>query len=144
MLSHRTRNEDSGRALLSLKTRFRRWEAIRDAPTQEVEVAISAATWPEQKAPRIQGALRTITEKRGELSLEFLGEMEPEEAQRWLESLNGVGPKTSAAVLLFSRLHMPALPVDSHPSPRGAALRFHSRKCRPRPCAHAFAGALTP
>lgn len=26
----------------------------------------------------------------------------------------GVGPKTSAATLLFSRLRLPALPVDSH------------------------------
>ena len=32
----------------------------------------------------------------------------------WLERLPGVGPKTSAAVLLFSRLRMPAMPVDSH------------------------------
>ena len=32
----------------------------------------------------------------------------------WLERLPGVGPKTSAAVLSFSRLHRRALPVDSH------------------------------
>jgi len=31
-----------------------------------------------------------------------------------LERLPGVGPKTSAAVLSFSRLHKRALPVDSH------------------------------
>ena len=36
------------------------------------------------------------------------------EARGWLEALPGVGPKTSAAVLLFSHLRMPALPVDSH------------------------------
>lgn len=36
------------------------------------------------------------------------------EARAWLESITGVGPKTSAAVLLFSRLRRPALPVDSH------------------------------
>jgi endonuclease-3 len=36
------------------------------------------------------------------------------EARAWLETLPGVGPKTSAAVLLFSRLRLPALPVDSH------------------------------
>ena len=114
MLSHRTRNADSGRALASLKKHFRRWEAVRDAPVGEVEEAIKAATWPEQKAPRIQGALRLITEERGELSLDFLGEMEVGAARGWLERLPGVGPKTSAAVLLFSRLRMPAMPVDSH------------------------------
>ena len=36
------------------------------------------------------------------------------EARAWLESLPGIGPKTSAAVLLFSNLRRPALPVDSH------------------------------
>ena len=37
------------------------------------------------------------------------------EARAWLQSLAWrVGPKTSAAVLLFSRLRRPALPVDSH------------------------------
>ena len=143
MLSHRTRNEDSGRALVSLKTRFRRWEEVRDAPTEEVQAAISAATWPEQKAPRIQGALRTITEKRGELSLEFLADMEPEEAQAWLESLNGVGPKTSAAVLLFSRLHMSALPVDSHHHRVAQRLGLIPKSVGPGP-AHARLRALLP
>jgi endonuclease-3 len=114
LLSHRTKNADSGRALSSLKERFRRCREVMDAPTGEVQAAISAATWPEQKAPRIQGALRYIQEMRGELSLDFLTDMPPAEAQRWLEAIPGVGPKTSAAVLLFSRLRMPALPVDSH------------------------------
>ena len=36
------------------------------------------------------------------------------EARTWLERLPGVGPKTSAAVLSFSRLRRRALPVDSH------------------------------
>ncbi len=114
LLSHRTKNADSARALEGLRARFPRWEAVMDAPVGEVEAAIRAATWPEQKAPRLQGALRYIRDARGELSLEFLAEMPPLEAQAWLEAIPGVGPKTSAAVLLFSRLHLPALPVDSH------------------------------
>jgi endonuclease-3 len=36
------------------------------------------------------------------------------EARAWLESIPGVGPKTSAAVLAFSSLRKAALPVDSH------------------------------
>jgi endonuclease-3 len=114
LLSHRTRNADSGRAFKSLRARFPTWEAVRDAPTAEVEEAIAAVTWPEQKAPRIQQVLREISARRGELSLDFLADLEVPDARRWLESLPGVGPKTSAATLLFSRLRMPALPVDSH------------------------------
>ncbi len=92
-----------------------RREYLRDAPVAEIEAAIHAATWPEQKAPRIKAILQTITELRdGSLSLEFLAELSPSEARHWLKKLQGVGPKTSAAVLLFSRLRIPALPVDCH------------------------------
>lgn len=115
LLSHRTRNADSARAFKQLITRFPDWSAVRDAPIQEIQAAIAPCTWPEQKAPRIQQVLRLISDRRnGELSLDFLGELPVTEARAWLESLPGVGPKTSAAVLLFSRLRQPALPVDSH------------------------------
>lgn len=114
LLSHRTRNADSGRAFSSLRARFPTWEEVRDAPTDEVERVIGAVTWPEQKAPRLQQVLRAITARRGELALDFLAELSVPAARRWLEELPGVGPKTSAATLLFSRLRMPALPVDSH------------------------------
>jgi endonuclease-3 len=115
MLSHRTRNRDSGKAFKQLRAKFPTWEAVRDAPTAEVEEAITPATWPEQKAPRIQQVLRDITAVRnGELSLDFLAGLRVREARDWLEQLSGVGPKTSAAVLIFSNLRQPALPVDSH------------------------------
>lgn len=114
LLSHRTRNADSGRAFKALRARYPDWAAVRDAATSDVEDTISAVTWPEQKAPRIQAVLRGITERHGALSLDFLAELPPREARDWLEALPGVGPKTSAATLLFSRLRVPALPVDSH------------------------------
>ena len=114
LLSHRTRNADSGAAFSRLRARFATWEALRDAELADVRTALDGVTWPEQKAPRLQAVLRAITERRGTLALEFLGDMPVPAARAWLESLPGVGPKTSAAVLLFSRLRRPALPVDSH------------------------------
>ena len=114
LLSHRTKNADTGRAFRALRGRFASWQEVIDAPVEEIEELIAPATWPEQKAPRIQAVLREILKRRGELSLDFLGEMEVPEARAWLESISGVGPKTSAAVLLFSSLRLPALPVDSH------------------------------
>ena len=116
LLSHRTKNADSARAYRQLVDRFPTWEEVRDAPVEEVELAIAPCTWPEQKAPRIQSVLRAISDSpdtRG-LSLDELAEWPPERARRWLQSFKGVGPKTSAAVLLFSNLRIPALPVDSH------------------------------
>lgn len=114
MLSHRTRNSQSGLAFRNLKDRFGTWEAVMQADTKEVEAAVSPCTWPEQKAPRIQLVLRLIHEKLGNLSLDHLGSWEVSAARQWLETLPGVGPKTSAAVISFSNLRGKALPVDSH------------------------------
>lgn len=114
LLSHRTRNRDSGRAFNALRARYTDWASLRDAPTAEVEALIQGVTWPEQKAPRIQAILRAVTERRGCLSLDFLETMPVPEARAWLEGIPGIGPKTSAAVLSFSQLRKPALPVDSH------------------------------
>lgn len=115
LLSHRTKNKDSHRAFQELVTQFPTWEAVRDAPTAQVQRAIAPCTWAELKAPRIQQVLRLVTEwGQGDLSLDFLADLPVTEARKWLESLPGVGPKTSAAVLAFSRLRQRALPVDSH------------------------------
>ncbi|MBC7806511.1 MAG: Fe-S cluster assembly protein HesB, partial [Akkermansiaceae bacterium] len=115
LLSHRTKNADSARAFRALRARFESWEAVRDASLADVQEAIAACTWPEQKAPRLQAVLRKITESHGEpLSLDFLADMPVVEARAFLEKMPGVGPKTSAATLSFSRIRARALPVDSH------------------------------
>ncbi|GGD97647.1 endonuclease III [Aureimonas endophytica] len=114
LLSHRTRNADSGRAFKALRARFPDWSEVIDAPTEEVEAAIAGVRWPEQKAPRIQASLAAIRERTGRLSLDFLKDMSVEAARAWLQEMPGIGPKTSAAVLSFSVLRMAALPVDSH------------------------------
>jgi len=114
LLSHRTKNADSHRAFQNLQARFPDWAAVRDASTADVQTEMSPCTWPEQKAPRLQEVLRLITAERGELSLDFLEHLPVPEARAWMERLPGVGPKTSAAVLAFSRLRGRALPVDSH------------------------------
>lgn len=114
MLNHRTRNRDAKAAFEALRARWPGWAAVRDAPVEEVEEVIARVNWPERKAPAIQHALREIAVRRGSLDLGFLGEMPVEEARAWLEEIPSVGPKTSAAVLSFSTLRRPALPVDSH------------------------------
>lgn len=114
LLSHRTKNKDSGQAFKQLRAAFPSWEAVRDADMEAVKKAIAPCTWPEQKAPRIQQILKQITAERGSLSVDFLADISVKEARAWLEQLTGVGPKTSAAVLAFSTLRRRALPVDSH------------------------------
>ncbi|MCP1537134.1 endonuclease III domain-containing protein [Methylorubrum extorquens] len=114
LLSHRTRNADSGRAFKALRARWPDWTEIEAASVEEIEATIHGVTWPELKAPRIKAVLAAVQERVSALTLDFLGDMSVDEARGWLEAIPGIGPKTSAAVLSFSTLRMPALPVDSH------------------------------
>ena len=113
LLSHRTTDPVAWTAFNELQRRFPIWDNLRDAPVEEIVEAIQGTTWPEQKAPRIKAVLQKITEERGNLDLSFLNEMPLEEANAWLQSLGGVGPKSAACVLLFA-CRRPVLPVDTH------------------------------
>src|SRR5437588_11118013 len=113
ILSHRTRDEQTAAAYDNLLKRFGSWEAVRDAPTNEVQDTIANVNWPEVKAPRLQTIMRQITEERGNLNLDFLRDLPVEESAAWLNRFEGVGPKTTACVLLFS-CQQPLLPVDVH------------------------------
>ena len=98
---------------MRLRARFNTWELVRDADPALVVEAIRPAGLSNQKGPRIQAALRRITEERGELNIDFLATLPVAEAKAWLVSINGVGPKTASIVLLFC-YGMPAFPVDTH------------------------------
>jgi len=113
LLSHRTYDAQTDAAYENLLRRFGSWEAVRDAPVAEVQAAIENVNFPEVKAPRIQAVMRQITQERGDLNLDFLRELPVEEGALWLNRFEGVGPKTTACVLLFS-CQKPILPVDVH------------------------------
>lgn len=113
ILSQNTNDTNRDVAFNALKAAFPSWETVRDAPLRQVKAAIRPAGLANQKAPRIQAALRSITKSRGELSLEFLRALPAPEAKAWLRQFKGVGPKTAAIVLQFS-LDKPAFPVDTH------------------------------
>ena len=113
ILSQNTSDTNRDRAFEMLKARFPTWEAVRDADPQAVIEAIRPAGLANQKGPRIQAALRYLTETQGRITLDHLRDMPLEEAKQWLTRINGVGPKTAAIILLFS-LGRPAFPVDTH------------------------------
>lgn len=114
MLSSRTRTETSHAVLRSLRERFGTWETLRDAPIAEIEDVIRDITFPERKAVQLKNALVQITERCGSLSLDFLGRYRTEKIRKWLEAFDGVGVKTSAAVVNFTTLRRRAMCVDSH------------------------------
>jgi endonuclease-3 len=113
ILSQNTSDTNRDRAFKRLRERFTKWEEVLDAELEEIVEAIRPAGLANLKAPRIQEALRTISLKRGELTLDFLASLPLDEARAWLMELKGVGPKTASIVLLFS-LDKPAFPVDTH------------------------------
>ena len=113
ILSQNTSDLNSGRAFEALKARYNTWRDVLSADQAEVADTIRSGGLAEIKASRIRGVLEYLAEERGALSLDFLNEMDPKEAEFWLTSLDGVGPKTAAIVLLFS-LGKPAFPVDTH------------------------------
>lgn len=113
ILSQNTNDINRDRAFNFLRAKFGTWEEVRDAQVMDIVNAIRPAGLANQKGPRIQQVLRSITEERGSLDLSFLGELPVDEARAWLTKFNGVGPKTAAIVLCFS-LGRPAFPVDTH------------------------------
>lgn len=113
ILSQSTTDSNRDRGFEALWARFGSWEAVRDAPAAEVIQAIHSAGLANQKGPRIQAALRRITEERGAITLDFLADMPVRQARDWLMQLEGIGPKTAAIILLFA-FNKPAFPVDTH------------------------------
>nr|HMN59966.1 endonuclease III [Anaerolinea sp.] len=113
ILSQNTNDRNRDLAFTRLRARFPTWEAVRDAPLDEVIDTIRPAGLGNQKGARIQEVLRQINAERGALDLEFLRSLPDEEALAWLTRFKGVGPKTASIVLVFS-LGKPAFPVDTH------------------------------
>ncbi len=133
VLSQSTNDRNRDVAFLRLRTRLPSWEAVRDAPLAEVEEAIRPGGISKVKSVRIQAILRAMTERPGpphgpeadaadgELSLDWLPDVELAEARDYLTELPGVGRKTAACVLLFA-YGLRDVPVDTHVSRVGARL----------------------
>jgi endonuclease III len=109
VLSQNTNDRNRDVAHTRLRERFGSWDAVRDAPEDEVEEAIRPGGISRVKARRIQEILRAL----GDDDLAWLEEAPVEEGRSYLCSLPGVGRKTAACVLLFS-YGLPDVPVDTH------------------------------
>jgi len=142
LLSHRTYDAQTDAAYENLLKHFGSWEAVRDAPAAEVQEAIANVNFPEVKAPRIQAVLRQITQERGNLNLDFLCDLPIDESMHWLNRFEGVGPKTTACVLLFS-CQRAVLPVDTHVARTSIRLGLIGKKVS-ADAAHKLLQALLP
>ena len=122
VLSQSTNDRNRDVAYLALRERWDDWAAVRDAPVDEIELAIRPGGISKVKSARIKAILRAITDTSPDgLSLDWLARLSLPEAQAYLCTLPGVGRKTAACVLLFA-LGMPDVPVDTHVSRVGTRL----------------------
>ena len=109
VLSQNTNDRNRDVAYFRLRDRFPTWDAVREAPVEEIEEAIRPGGLAPTKSVRIQAILDAI----GEDDLLWLADAPLDEAREYLVGLPGVGRKTAACVLLFS-FGRPDVPVDTH------------------------------
>jgi endonuclease-3 len=109
VLSQNTNDRNRDVAYHRLRERFPSWDAVREAPVEEIEDAIRPGGLAPTKSVRIQAILEAI----GEDDLLWLADAPLDEARAYLVDLPGVGRKTAACVLLFA-FGRPDVPVDTH------------------------------
>ena len=109
VLSQNTNDRNRDVAYFRLRDRFPTWDAVREAPVEEIEDAIRPGGLAPTKSVRIHQILDAI----GEDDLLWLADAPLDEAREYLVGLPGVGRKTAACVLLFS-FGRPDVPVDTH------------------------------
>ena len=120
VLSQSTNDRNRDAAYGRLRQRFPSWEAVRDAPVEEIEEAIRPGGISKVKSSRIQAILRAIGDP---LDLTWLADRPVDEARAYLMDLPGVGRKTAACVLLFA-FGAHDVPVDTHVARVGQRLRL--------------------
>lgn len=113
VMSTMTTSHVHKRTFLSLKARFPEWEMVLAYPVEALIEVIKPAGLSEQKGLRIYEILRKIQGDYNKISLDFLIGIDPEEAEKYLLSLPGVGKKVARCVMIYS-LGMDAFPVDAH------------------------------
>jgi len=113
VLSTRTREEYYQAAFQRLKEVVGNWNCLPEASIKELEEAISSAGLASKKAGSLVDAAEQIREDVGEVSLDFLYEMDTRAADLWLRKLPGVGVKTARCILMYS-MKRPVFPLDTH------------------------------
>jgi endonuclease III len=123
VLSQSTNDRNRDVAFLRLRDRFQSWDAVREAPNEDVELAIRPGGISKVKSARIQAILRELD---GD-DLSGLKDATVEQGRGRLIALPGVGRKTAACVLLFA-FGKRDVPVDTHVSRVGTRLGLFRAK----------------
>lgn len=113
ILSQNTNDKNRDQAYKRLRDRFATWEQVMQANVKDIEAAIRPAGLGRQKSERIKDILLWIHQTFGKLNIDFLCQMNPQQAIDLFCTQKGIGIKTIAVVLLFS-CGIDVFPVDTH------------------------------
>ncbi len=113
ILSQNTNDVNRDKGFVILKERFPAWEDVPEADVEKIGEAIKIAGLHGQKSQTIKNFLTWLNAERGALDLEFICEMETDEAVKLLCQHKGIGIKTVSVTLAFA-CGREVFPVDTH------------------------------
>ena len=113
ILSQNTTDVNRDKGYAELKARFPTWEDVLCADVKAIARAIRLAGLGNQKSQTLKNFLTWLKTEYGELSLEFLHDMETEKALELLCQHKGIGIKTASVTLSFA-CGREVFPVDTH------------------------------
>ena len=112
ILSQNTTDVSRDKGYAVLKERFPTWEDVLRADVKAIEAAIRIVGLGQQKSQTIKNFLTWLNAEYGELSLEFMHDMETEAALAFLCQHKGIGIKTASVTLSFA-CGREVFPVDT-------------------------------
>jgi endonuclease III len=89
------------------------WARLLTLPDEPILAVLASGGMAQVKLGRLRWQIADVIEAFGEATLEPLRAASDEDAERFLTSLTGVGPKAARCVLMYS-LGRQVFPVDSH------------------------------
>ena len=113
ILSQNTNDKNSYKAFQNLKKNYSDWNEVAKLTATQIEKQIKPAGLGKQKSRSIKQVLSSLNKEKGNISLDYLAEMNNEEVISELTKYNGIGVKTASCVLLFS-MRRNVCPVDTH------------------------------
>lgn len=130
LLSQNTNDRNRDMAYERLRAHAPAWEDVAVLSADEIASLIKSAGLGDTKAVRMKRILARIHDDFGAYSLKkFFGE-QPQTVREYLSSLEGIGPKTVACVMVFD-LGMAAFPVDTHVARLSRRFGFCAEKDTP-------------
>ena len=113
ILSQNTTDVNRDKGYVKLKEHFPTWEEVLHADTKAIAAAIRVAGLGKQKSETIKNFLTWLKDEHGDLSLEFIHDIETEAALELLCQHKGIGIKTASVTLSFA-CGREVFPVDTH------------------------------